>query len=228
MVNLTEMAKSFPKKNLSQIINSTEIQNYISALGSLQGYCYDELLMVKKGGNGTQGTWGNQKVALRVSQKLSPVFAVWVDTHIEKLIKTGKTALKQNSTLDLLKLAVSEIEKKDKEIALLEPKAELMDKILDSEEKIDIGQASKILELPFGRNTMFRKLRERGIFFKNRNEPKQEYINRKYFVLKEKYIDRNSHSGFVVVKVLVTQKGLRFLSNVFGTEISKKQLALIQ
>lgn len=145
--------------------------------------------------------------------------------EVEKL---AKQQLAPTNPLDLLKLAVSEMEKKDKQIAVLQPKAELMDKVLDAEEKIDIGQASKILELPFGRNTMFKKLREKGIFFKNRNEPKQEYIKRQYFVLKEKYIARNNHDGFVVVKVLVTQKGLEFLSNVFNAIESSKKLAVMQ
>jgi len=104
----------------------------------------------------------------------------------------------------------------EKTIKVLQPKADLMDKVMDTDDKIDIGQAAKILKLPFGRNIMFSKLRENGIFFKNKNEPKQEYIAREYFELKEKFIERNDHPGFVVIKVLVTQKGLDFLSKSFG------------
>lgn len=115
----------------------------------------------------------------------------------------------------------------ERQVKILAPKAELMDMVLDADEQIDIGQAAKILELPFGRNTLFQKLREKGIFFKNRNEPKQEYVERKYFSLKEKYIERNSHDGFVVIKVLVTQKGLEFLANLFGGSQSPKTLAKV-
>jgi len=104
----------------------------------------------------------------------------------------------------------------EKTIKVLQPKADLMDKVMDTDDKIDIGQAAKILKLPFGRNIMFSKLRKNGIFFKNKNEPKQEYIARGYFELKEKFIERNDHPGFVVIKVLVTQKGLDFLSKSFG------------
>ncbi len=96
----------------------------------------------------------------------------------------------------------------EKEAERLRPKAELMDRVMDTDEKIDIGQTAKILSLPFGRNTLFKKLREMGIFFKNRNEPKHQYIKRGYFELREQYIERNNHDGFIVVKVLVTQKGL--------------------
>ena len=106
--------------------------------------------------------------------------------------------------------------------------AELMDKVLDTDQKIDVGQSAKILGLPFGRNTLFQKLREKGIFFCNRNEPKQEYINRGYFELKEKFIERNSHDGFTVIKVLVTQKGLDFIARLFEVVPSVKRQAPIQ
>lgn len=103
----------------------------------------------------------------------------------------------------------------NEEISRLKPKAELMEKVLDADERIDIGQSAKILNLPFGRNTLFQKLRDMGIFFKNKNEPKQEYVQRGYFILKEKWINWNDHDGFVVLKVLVTQKGLEFLAGLF-------------
>jgi Rha family phage regulatory protein len=116
----------------------------------------------------------------------------------------------------------------EKTIKKLEPKAELMQRVLDTDNNIDIGQAAKILELPFGRNTLFKKLREIGIFFKNRNEPMQEYVQRGYFILKEKLIARQNHEDFTVVKILVTQKGLEFLSNQFKATPKQKSLALIK
>lgn len=115
----------------------------------------------------------------------------------------------------------------EKENANLKPKAALMDKIIDSGEKIDIGQTAKILGLPYGRNTLFKKLRELGVFFKNRNEPKQEYVDRKYFEVKEQWIERNTHDSFVVVKVLVTQKGLEFINKLLdGNKSNGKQLKI--
>lgn len=121
-----------------------------------------------------------------------------------------------------------QLEQAHKQVAALAPKAELMDKVLDTDQKIDVGQAAKILNLPFGRNTLFQRLRERGIFFCNRNEPKQEYINRGYFELKEKLIDRNNHESFTVIKVLVTQKGLDFLARQFEVVQTPKKMAPIK
>ena len=70
-----------------------------------------------------------------------------------------------------------------------------------------------------------KQLREKGIFFKGRNEPKQAYIERGYFKLKDHYIERSEHDGFTVIKVLVTQKGLSFLSTLFDIGLNKHKKA---
>jgi phage anti-repressor protein len=193
-----------------------------------EDYSVLDIMSKTQGGRPTKDFALKIEFAKKIAMRANTIEGEKVRDYFIKVEKLAKEQIAPTNPLDLLKLAVSEMEKKDKQIAFLQPKAELMDKVLDAEEKIDIGQASKILELPFGRNTMFKKLREKGIFFKNRNEPKQEYIKRQYFVLKEKYIARNNHDGFVVVKVLVTQKGLEYLSNVFNAIESSKKLALMQ
>ncbi|MGY0408717.1 MAG: phage antirepressor KilAC domain-containing protein [Polaribacter sp.] len=193
-----------------------------------EDYSVLDIMSKTQGGRPTKDFALKIEFAKKIAMRANTIEDEKIRDYFIKVEKLAKQQLAPTNPLDLLKLAVSEMEKKDKQIAVLQPKAELMDKVLDAEEKIDIGQASKILELPFGRNTMFKKLREKGIFFKNRNEPKQEYIKRQYFVLKEKYIARNNHDGFVVVKVLVTQKGLEFLSNVFNAIESSKKLAVMQ
>ncbi len=116
----------------------------------------------------------------------------------------------------------------EKENLRLKPKAELMDKVMATDEKIDIGQTAKILNLPFGRNTLFKKLREKGVFFKNKNEPKQEYIQRGYFELREQLIQREHHDSFVVIKVLVSQRGLAFIDKIFTPQPVPKQMAIFQ
>lgn len=116
----------------------------------------------------------------------------------------------------------------EREVTRMKPKAELMDKVMDSGMKIDIGQAAKILALPFGRNTLFAKLREKGIFFKERNEPRQEYIKKGFFELKEKWIQRDHHQDFPIMKVLVTQRGLAFIAELFGVVSTAKGISDIQ
>lgn len=105
----------------------------------------------------------------------------------------------------------------EKRAAIMQPKADFVDRAVDMGNLTDIGQAAKILKLSFGRNTLFRELQEKGIFFKGRNEPKQEYIQRGYFELRQREILRDNHPAFMVTKVLVTQKGLFWLSKMFNS-----------
>lgn len=168
-------------------------------------------------------------------------FRKWVTSEILPSIRKtgGYLATRSDDTPEeimarAILVARDTIKRKDEKLkqlqhrnSILEPKAELMDKIMDTDQKIDIGQAAKILQLPFGRNTLFQKLREKGVFFSNRNEPKQEYIKRGYFDMKEKWIERDNHDGFMVVKVLVTQKGLDFIAKLFEVIKTPKQLAKI-
>jgi phage regulator Rha-like protein len=100
--------------------------------------------------------------------------------------------------------------------SLMKPKVELMKRILNDKLKVDIGQAAKILNLPFGRNTLFKKLKEKGVIFKNRNEPKPEYIKKGYFEMKKNWSESNRYDGVASIKVLVTQKGLEFIAQLFG------------
>lgn len=120
-----------------------------------------------------------------------------------------------------------QIEQKDAKIAKIQPRADFADKAFAMEGKCDIGQAAKILGLPFGRNTLFKKLREAGVFFANRNEPKQKYIDAGYFEMKEKPIPRENHPGFVVMVVLCTQKGLAYINHLFGGKPSDGKLMKI-
>lgn len=120
------------------------------------------------------------------------------------------------------------IEQKDARISKLQPKADFADVAFKAEGKVDIGQAAKILGLPFGRNTLFKKLKEKGILF-NRNEPKQRYIDAGYFELTQlPPIHRNNHPDLIVMKVICTQKGLAFINKLFGVSNEVTKLATIR
>lgn len=120
-----------------------------------------------------------------------------------------------------------ENEKQQKQIEKLQPKADFADAAFKAEGKVDIGQAAKILGLPFGRNTLFKKLKEKGILFK-RNEPKQKYVDAGYFELTQlPPIHRNNHPDIIVMKVLCTQKGLAYINHLFGGSKSDGKLAKI-
>lgn len=93
MVNLTAMAKAYPDKNLSTIVNSQEISDYCASLSKLKNFSFADLLIVRKGAPDLGGgTWAHRLVAIRVAQKLNSDLAVWVDMRVDELLKYGMTA----------------------------------------------------------------------------------------------------------------------------------------
>lgn len=156
-VNLTEVAKAFPNKNLTQIVNSQEIKDYCESLSKLQNYSLADLLIVKRGGN-DNGTWAHQKVALRVAQKLSPDFAVMVDTWIETLLTEGKVELcpaVPKTYSEALRQLADEVEAKEKAQLLLAEKTEQLD---ESKEWYSIKRWAKLHHKDW-RNYSWRKLK---------------------------------------------------------------------
>lgn len=180
-VNLTEFAKPFPGKNLSTIINSQEIKDYCKALSEIKNFSSADLLIVSKGGDvSKQGTWAHQKVALRVAQKLSPDFAVWVDTKIEELLTTGVTTVSDDDAaiahaMDILNKRLEQakaekllLEEKNRaqETVIKEqaPKVDYYDTVLTSTSTYTATQIAK--EFGYGAETLNRKLHEKGVQYK--------------------------------------------------------------
>lgn len=177
------------------------------------------------------------RLILKSKKKEAEEFETWVCDEVLPSIRKHGAYLTDNTIENVLlnpdlliglatqlKNERAEKLKLQKQISIQSAKIEFIDRVLDADEKIDIGQCAKILELPFGRNTLFKELRERGVFFKSKNEPKQLYIDKGYFQLKEKWIERNSHDSFMIIKILVTQRGLGYLSTLFKSEPSSKKL----
>lgn len=169
-------------------------------------------------------------------------FENWIfDEIVPSVVNTGRYSVQPQTPqtyLEALKALVSSEEEKqrlaqekkqlEEKNAKLQPKADFADKAFQAENsKVDISMSAKIPGLPFGRNTLFKKLREAGVFFSNKNEPKQRYIDAKYFEMTEKYIERNEHPSFIVTKVLVTQKGLAYINHLFGGKPSDGKIIKI-
>lgn len=251
MVNATEMAKPFGKR-CNDFLSTKQTKELISSLSAKTGISATDLVTVNQGGN-NQGTWMHEDLALVFAQWLSPDFYLWCNDRIKELLKYGMTATQptleqminnpdlvislatqlKNEREEKARLQAQAeqqqkiIEQKDAKIAKIQPKADFADKAFAMEGKCDIGQAAKILGLPFGRNTLFKKLRELGVFFANRNEPKQKYIDAGYFEMKEEPVPRENHPGFIVMVVLCTQKGLAYINHLFGGKPSDGKLARI-
>lgn len=214
------------------------IQNRIDTYGFIEGEDFLINLLKSTGGRPTKEyhitlEMGKELCMIESNEKGKQARLYFI--HVEKLLKQVVASIAPPSRKELA-LWVVELEttnerlmlanaEKDKQIMKMAPKAALMERVLDMDEKIDIGQTAKILKLPFGRNTLFKKLREKKILFKSKNEPKQDYIDRGYFELKEHIVPRENHPDILTLKILVTQKGLEFIAGLFDITPPTKKVA---
>ena len=114
MVNATEMAKHFGKtpKDWTRTKQSKE---FIDSLSAVRQICTTGLIIVKQGGNGEQGTWMHEDVAIEFARWLSPVFAIWCNDRIKELLTKGSTSLNIPKTYqDALRALADEVDRREK------------------------------------------------------------------------------------------------------------------
>lgn len=196
---------------------------------------------------GNQEVWlltedGLYEVLFQSRKPIAKEFKKGVKEILKTIRKTGGyIATKQDDTPEeimarALIVAQETIKRKEERLkqleeknAKLKPKADFAEAAFKAEGKVDIGQAAKILNLGFGRNTLFKKLKEVGVFFKDRNEPKQKYIDAGYFEMTLlPPIHRDSHPDILYQKVLCKPKGLAYINYLFGGKPSDGKTAKIK
>lgn len=90
---------------------------------------------------------------------------------------------------------------------------------------ISMDEAAKVLNLGFGRNTLFRILREERVLRSGafvRNQPYQEYLDRGYF----RVILQDFKKGEIPnlgTKTLVEEKGMEFIRKKVEKHLAKKK-----
>lgn len=125
---------------------------------------------------------------------------------------------------DALRLAADLNDKlliQQEQLAIAAPKVEFYDTVTESGTVCSMAVAAQVANLPFGRNTLFVKLRERGVLISSGeryNLPKQEYIERGYFTVKENNFEHPT-TGETIIKftTYVCQRGIDWLIRTFGT-----------
>lgn len=153
-------------------------------------------------------------------------FRKWVTSEVLPAIrKTGGYNL-PGTYVDALKALVAAEEEKQVlalENAELRPKADFHDAVTASDDVTQLATACQVLDLPFGRNTLFQRLRNRGVLISGgdrHNLPKQRFVEQGLFTVKESsYLDedRQVHVRFTTY---VTQKGIQWLRREFQLERS--------
>jgi len=98
MINATEMVKAFPQKRVNDFLRLKNTKEYIIELqkryeNSRNGGNTEVLRVVQGGKPGLQGTWMDEKLALKFAAWLSVDFEIWVYDRIYELLTTGKTEL---------------------------------------------------------------------------------------------------------------------------------------
>lgn len=246
MVNATQLAKIYGKRP-NDYLSLPATNQLISAITRKYGIAENQLVRTERGGM-APGTWMHRLIVVDFCQWLDIDLKLWCTEKLDELMRYGMTAtqptLEQmiNNPDLVISLATQlknereekarlEQEKKqlEEENAKLKPKADFAEAAFKAEGKVDIGQAAKILNLGFGRNTLFKKLKEVGVFFKDRNEPKQKYIDAGYFEMTLlPPIHRDSHPDILYQKVLCKPKGLAYINQLFGGKPSDRKISPIK
>lgn len=232
MVNLTAMAKAYPDKNLTQIVNSQEIKEYCASLSKLQNYSLADLLQVRRGGD-NPGTWAHRLVAIRVAQKLNSDLAVWVDMRIEELLTTGNTSLQpqlpnfnnpaeaarawadqyeKNQTLALeVQQQQETIELQQQELTQSAPKVSYYDNHLQSVNTQTSTQAAK--QIGMDAEKLHKKLKEIGIIYRQSGQwiLHAPYSTWGMHSTRTQTYTRSDGSIGTSVYTVWTQRGVRFI-----------------
>lgn len=95
----------------------------------------------------------------------------------------------------------------------LQFRSDFVDVCFDTDGVFAMEEVSKILKLPYGRNTMLAKLRDKKAFLSS-NTPKQSLINSGYFKVMEQLIETNSKFRKIISTTYATQKGIGYIHKI--------------
>ena len=238
MVNLTAMAKPYPNKNLTNIINSQEIRDYCNSLTKLQNYSLADLLIVKRGGD-NPGTWAHRLVAIRVAQKLNSDLAVWVDMKIEELMRTGVTTVSNDDEAIAYAMQVlnKRLEQARQEKAMLEqqnnyltneikqsaPKVKYYDDCLQSVNTLTTTQVAK--QIGLDAEKLHRKLKEIGVIYRQSGQwlLHSPYSTWGLHATRTQTYTRSDGSTGTSIYTVWTEKGRRFIIALYqeGFDLKK-------
>jgi len=129
----------------------------------------------------------------------------------------------EEMTAKVLAYHIGEVKRLREEAAGNAPKVAFYDSVTSSKDAIGMKDAAKVMNLGYGRNILFQKLRDLKIFMDD-NRPYQTYIDRGYFRVIESRWTRagdgvvETHISF---KTVVYQRGVDFLLRTLKAEATR-------
>lgn len=96
---------------------------------------------------------------------------------------------------------------------VLQFRSDFVDVCFDTDGLFSMEETAKVLKLPFGRNEMMKKLRQKGVLT-NSNSPAQRFISNGYFKVVETMIQNGSFKKLVST-TYATQKGIGHIHKLF-------------
>ncbi len=154
-----------------------------------------------------------------IARKVQPVFNVYRSVFHQS-VESGFRIPQTYS--EALRLAADKEEENQKllienkalesENKRMQPRDQFVDIVFNSNKLLTMSEAAKSLKLKYGRNTLCKKLREIGIFYKSSNEPKQEYISCGYFEYKPVEVG----NGRIIMQPFCSSRGLGYIAKKLG------------
>lgn len=149
-------------------------------------------------------------------------FKRWVTSEVLPSIRKNGSYSVPKTYAEALQLAANQA----KQIEEMQPKAEVYNRICNSESLKPVDQVAS--NLGYGKNNFFALMRGMGIFYysskdadgKKVNLPKQEYKDRGYFVTKEEPYNKGD-KDCLYTKIYVTGKGELWLSKKLTEETAE-------
>ena len=162
--------------------------------------CAKEISMIQKSEKGKEARRYFLECEKLAKKRLLPSY------QIENPVERAKKWIQEQEQVLLLQ----------EENKKLQFRSDFVDVVFESDGLFSMEEVAKIIKLPFGRNTMLRKLREKKLFLES-NTPKQSLINSGYFKVSEQIIDSSKFKKLVST-TYATSKGVGYIHKVFKDE----------
>ena len=201
MVNATEMAKPFGKTT-KDWLRTKQSKEFIDTLSTVRQISLTGLVVIRQGGNGEQGTWMHEDVALEFARWLSPVFAIWCNDRCKELLLTGTVSIPRDTNpeepdrmrekIDSLTAELNFLRGKmeaGKELAAMKARMEMQEELTETRLYLRLALAEQEKKVVGGRVVFPSSIRRSKP--ENTETSIQDIKKEDYPALKYKYSTRN-------------------------------------